>query len=424
MEFEDTKGGVLDKKYKEFETCVLQKDVIDWKQVEEKLRQFLLEYDSTKSDELRFTIKSTTWRKVFWTHVGSIPVSVQKCLQLCEELEKAYIFRRIPLIDGYDPYIGRCERVGEYVLNMKTVDWDEIRKFLWEIIFDWRRELGFQGITVEDLDGEQHIIYNNMYHRYGNMDYLVSSVVDTTGLSKEDFVFVYGKSLIFPWENLYIPDGANIKLLPLKKELANQSIVVEDLDGQQHIINTNWVMYNDDVDYLVRQVARTTGISKRRFVLVYSEKLIVPGQYFYIPNGAKIQLLPVKKNQNPPTDLTTYVRGICNGIYGQIHRLLSNFPKAFEDTTRLLSEKDFVRISQLIGKGWGMLGIELGLTKVKLQQIKEDKQNAVSRIFEMLNQWGQTRKNGATAGQLLSAVMKSGVSCEFENLKRALLIGL
>jgi hypothetical protein len=71
-----------------------------------------------------------------------------------------------------------------------------------------------------------------------------------------------------------------------------------------------------------------------------------------------------------------------------------------------------------------MLGIELGLSKVKLQQITEDKRNVASRIFEMLCQWGQTRKCGATAAQLLSAVRKSGVSCEFDKLQRALLIGL
>jgi hypothetical protein len=86
------------------------------------------------------------------------------------------------------------------------------------------------------------------------------------------------------------------QLIPVFLELAHQSIIAEDLDGQQHIINTNWMMYTNDVDYLVRQVAHTTGISKTRFVLVYRDKLIVPGEHFYIDNGAKIQLLPVKKS--------------------------------------------------------------------------------------------------------------------------------
>ncbi|XP_060606224.1 uncharacterized protein LOC132758565 [Ruditapes philippinarum] len=303
---------------------------------------------------------------------------------------------------------------------MEIVDWEDIRKSLKQILHDWNREHGFQGITVEDLDGKQHIIYKMRSYRNDN-DYLLDQVVEKTGISKEEFVLVYGESVISPGEYLEIPDGAKIKLIPLKKE---QGIIVEDLDGQRHIIKTNWRMHTNDVDYLISKVADKTGISKTNFVLVYREKLIIPGKHVHIPDGAKIQLLPVTKDHNPPAGFTGFVRGKFNTIYGQLVRLITFFPKAFEDTTRLLSEKDFVRISQLIGKGWSMLGIELGFTKVRLQQIKEDEQSVVSRIFEMLSQWSQERKDGATAGQLLTAVMKSGVCCEFDELKRVLLIGL
>ncbi|XP_060606220.1 uncharacterized protein LOC132758560 isoform X2 [Ruditapes philippinarum] len=422
LKFEDSKGGVLHKKYKEFETCVLQYDIIDWKQEEEKLRQFLLEYDNAEYDELRFGINSMPWLKVFRTHERSIPEPIRNCLhEMCKDIEEVHYEWIDTYCNASEAIIRRYQTLGHDVLEMEIVDWEDIRKSFKQILHDWNR-----GITVEDLDGKQHIIYHRLFYE-NDIDHLVNQVVDATGISKQEFVLVYGESLIVPGnKNLCIPDGAKIKLLPSNKELANQSIIVEDLDGQQHIINTNWVMYTKDVDFLVRQVAHTTGISKRRFVLAYREKLIVPGNHFYIvlPNGANIELLPVKKNQNPPTNLDTYVRGLFNGIYEQINRLFTKFPKVFEDHTRLLSEKDFVGISQLIGNGWGMLGIELGLSKVNLQQITEDKRNVASRIFEMLCQWGQTQKDGATAAQLLSAVRKCGVSCEFDKLKRALLIGM
>jgi hypothetical protein len=50
--------------------------------------------------------------------------------------------------------------------------------------------------------------------RVGNdLDYLVNQVVEETGISKEEFVLVYGESLIVPGNtHVYIPDGAKVKL--------------------------------------------------------------------------------------------------------------------------------------------------------------------------------------------------------------------
>ncbi|XP_060600470.1 uncharacterized protein LOC132753931 [Ruditapes philippinarum] len=343
----DSKESLLYNKYKEVETFVLQNDVIDWKQVEGKLRQILLEYENAKSDELRFGIKSMTWLKIFRTHERSIPEPIRNCLyEMFKEIENVLCMRRRTSDHTTTALIERYQTLGHDVLEMEIVNWEDIKKSLWQIIDDWKRELGFQGITVKDLDGKQQIIYHRL--TFGN-----------------------------------------------------------------------------DLDYLINQVADKTGISRKEVILVFGENIVDPeNEDLYIPDGAKLQLLPLEKGQNPPTNLTTFVRGIFNGLYVKIDRIFSYFPNVFKDTTRLLSEKDFVRICQLIGKGWGMLGIELGLTKVKLQQITEDKRNVASRIFEMLSQWSQTRKDGATAGQLLSAVMKSGVSCDFDELKRVLLVGL
>jgi hypothetical protein len=42
--------------------------------------------------------------------------------------------------------------------------------------------------------------------------------VEKTGISKEEFVLVYGESLIEQEnEDLYIPDGAKLQLFPLEK---------------------------------------------------------------------------------------------------------------------------------------------------------------------------------------------------------------
>ncbi|XP_045188412.2 uncharacterized protein LOC123546277 [Mercenaria mercenaria] len=69
-----------------------------------------------------------------------------------------------------------------------------------------------------------------------------------------------------------------------------------------------------------------------------------------------------------------------------------------------LNEKQLGKFAQLVGNNWELLGIELGLSQVEIQQISMDFQSCQMKIFKVLIEWKDKEKERATVNALVRAM--------------------
>ncbi|XP_060588035.1 uncharacterized protein LOC132743523 [Ruditapes philippinarum] len=77
-------------------------------------------------------------------------------------------------------------------------------------------------------------------------------------------------------------------------------------------------------------------------------------------------------------------------------------------TDYVLEEKYLSKLSKTIGENWHVLGHELGLHDVKIEQIELDNKSTIRMIFKMLQKWSVQKEDNATFNTLIQA-MKTAI---------------
>ncbi|XP_053392172.1 uncharacterized protein LOC123538314 [Mercenaria mercenaria] len=210
-----------------------------------------------------------------------------------------------------------------------------------------------------------------------------------------------------------------------RTETTEVSICVEELHGKKHVFDG--VAPSDSAETLMSKIERKTKVPKHEFVLFCNGRIVEEKQTLkdYDIYTSSILLLRQKrkgKETSVSCDLRQIVWNKFDHYYKKIQNLVNKFPQFFEDTTRMLSEKDFSRISKAIGDGWQSLGMELGLDKIKLEHITANNQTLEMKIVDMLTQWSRQKPSEAKAGNLYSAIKNcTDLSCNLETLKSIVL---
>ncbi|XP_045195191.2 uncharacterized protein LOC123550849 [Mercenaria mercenaria] len=69
-----------------------------------------------------------------------------------------------------------------------------------------------------------------------------------------------------------------------------------------------------------------------------------------------------------------------------------------------LSEKELSKVAQAVGKNWQLLGIELGLTQVQVDQVSANNDTMVRKIYDMLKTWKSQNRGHSTMSMLVQAL--------------------
>jgi hypothetical protein len=77
-----------------------------------------------------------------------------------------------------------------------------------------------------------------------------------------------------------------------------------------------------------------------------------------------------------------------------------------------LSNKEYSTMAMAIGKGWQLLGLQLGLDKIILDHICMNIDTAAMRIYEMLLEWDKKEGDQATLDVIVQAIE----NCDTDNL--------
>ncbi|XP_053396160.1 uncharacterized protein LOC123550850 isoform X2 [Mercenaria mercenaria] len=69
-----------------------------------------------------------------------------------------------------------------------------------------------------------------------------------------------------------------------------------------------------------------------------------------------------------------------------------------------LSEKELSKVAQAVGRNWQLLGIELGLTQVQVDQVSANNDTMVRKIYDMLKTWKSQNRGHSTMSMLVQAL--------------------
>ena len=83
-----------------------------------------------------------------------------------------------------------------------------------------------------------------------------------------------------------------------------------------------------------------------------------------------------------------------------------------------MEDKDLGRLSQTLGAGWEHVIFELELTKVDVENAKQEQQTAAMQIYNCLNKWKKQKVNEATLHKFVNACQDScAATANWEKMK-------
>lgn len=113
------------------------------------------------------------------------------------------------------------------------------------------------------------------------------------------------------------------------------------------------------------------------------------------------------------------MKKMCGGGIIDTFIIFFIFLTAVQTTERPPTDKELLLVSKHIGADFQLLGVGLGLTNAKIEQIRMNHSFSVqTQIFQMLIAWRNKEGREATVKKFLEAVNDSSINVDGEELER------